>query len=1591
MLFVALEGQRQIAIDESVYVDGSALYCVYAVAVGSRFVTRASDSLLQALPGAACSASPGALSIQPPAVVVLIHNQSRSCNRSSWTPWPQVLRCCTQVTQIPHELATQTFQLRLASVNQYDTAKRSRRASVWEEVDAVGEIFDLPNDARISTLQQKLAARLQIPVSWQLILKPIENLGEQSWQYLLPNARVIDYAVNVGDGPLVLVFSVQKDAGQWLQRNPTLYQQPASTFLTFPWIPVLCSACLDRQVIPLDTLLFDARRPLSSYAARVARRVEEEMGPRAYCTTFAVYELVSATSSSGGTWRALQMGAPIATELRHTGQGTSNACELIHLLWEALPLAPSMTGRAWFAAQDAACLPDAHAKEKHFPLERLADRKKEEIGLALFGQPMLGEPTPQADVDKTPSFTANSDAEEYSALLVLEERLLVAWVEDATEAITELTFEARRHIDAMVARLAVLAPDEAPPGLKEWPTEPIAQWSCRAWEKICRGASSLQVWATPGPDATEDEIMRNLLWAEVSTLQEIVLSLDAIRFTRQGRVALGNGQQPGSKPQQERFAQVALLGTTVSDVVEAERTYFTALLASSELDEFFSGEVEDLPSECDSDIGCLHAFVQTTNAELNSVWLTQRQQILSNAEAQLWRIVRLRELALSSLFLLIKQTQGTKVVDGVFLEWLQQVQYGCRLIIQKSRILCEATSAVAGLPRGGEAAIIEAVEQLTKVLEDASSSLQLLHQGNEKSEDLEAVDLKQVEEQLATCDMHSLSGNLVLLALERQLESSVSPASRRLSAGMRKVRQGLHSLTLKTMLIRARFDLPLDDASATFTSESQRRGRKMRVLGRTPRRAVMNSAGTQAANGQNAASLDDTFDEAAEAEAEAKAKELLKSEDLAKQKKDSKKKKQRQKRSAANNVSTAAQANVDVEQPIILEAAWNLLESAPIVTQATYVESLPPISPQEQSGVCKDLLLEEKGAEGSPCEVLVDSPVELMSEPEEEAAPDDALDEQTAEAEPTISLELVPIELLPETGFRVVRSSKEKKKKKVESPQEEKASAEFNPVQDAEAANPKQQKNKTKPDKRRSNESKRDVVQHDRRDLVQERREPAQQEKREWNHSSDAIIEAVDQVEVRVPLEKEVFDMLNRRKKSRLANIEKTCRARCFLDKSGQSVRISGTACVVAAARGMVEDLCVQWIDIADSVWAVLLSSQDSGSSHVSRLQDETHCSIVVDRDRPRIQVAGSTRQTEQAQMWLLQLSDKCQSSQVSLPSHVKSPKSLASRLESAGSCIRVSVERNQSGFMAHISGLATEVQRAIDMVNSEALPSPTRTDASTSIGSVNRTPSLSLTSPTDSPHEDIRKGRQTPSDWGGSTPRGLRDDSSELSQVESPKLGATLDSPKCSPKRILPPRPQEAPSMPESTEVSYGSTAPASSSSDISYSGAYPGMMNICPDVMPFMPGAENHHVAGSCYFMPMPMIPLGMGATAQFPQMMHYSGEMFPHGFSNGNPFCQEPHLQGSQGSPSKEDEGAKSLAARLAEKFPSARIHIGAPDAQEPPAVQEKKQPIDGLEAKMRRLRELLGESKRSRIRNTRAGLDGSTRPAQEPCLSRLDASL
>merc|ERR1712039_512716 len=92
---------------------------------------------------------------------------------------------------------------------------------------------------------------------------------------------------------------------------------------------------------------------------------------------------------------------------------------------------------------------------------------------------------------------------------------------------------------------------------------------------------------------------------------------------------------------------------------------------------------------------------------------------------------------------------------------------------------------------------------------------------------------------LTTCETNTISGDLMMLALERQIESTAVPVQQGITSTLRELRLSLHTLTIKMMIVRACFDMPLaDDSEEIFAIESQRRGRKLRHLGRHPRKQI---------------------------------------------------------------------------------------------------------------------------------------------------------------------------------------------------------------------------------------------------------------------------------------------------------------------------------------------------------------------------------------------------------------------------------------------------------------------------------------------------------------------------------------------------------------------------------------------------------------------------------------------------------------------------------------------------------------------------------------------------------------------------------
>jgi hypothetical protein len=116
-----------------------------------------------------------------------------------------------------------------------------------------------------------------------------------------------------------------------------------------------------------------------------------------------------------------------------------------------------------------------------------------------------------------------------------------------------------------------------------------------------------------------------------------------------------------------------------------------------------------------------------------------------------------------------------------------------------------------------------------------------------------------------------------------------------------------------------------------------------------------------------------------------------------------------------------------------------------------------------------------------------------------------------------------------------------------------------------------------------------------------------------------------------------------------------------------------------------------------------------------------------------------------------------------------------------------------------------------------------------------------------------------------------------------------------------------------------------------------------VVQDMQAFRPYCGNQPAA--CFFTPMPM-------QASYPMMSPPMDAPARRGLLDNQ--------QQDIGVPSREDEGAQSMAARLAQEFPSARIIIGAPDAQEPSAPPPKKK-TENLNSKMRQLQALLAEGR------------------------------
>jgi len=327
------------------------------------------------------------------------------------------------------------------------------------------------------------------------------------------------------------------------------------------------------------------------------------------------------------------------------------------------------------------------------------------------------------------------------------------------------------------------------------------------------------------------------------------------------------------------------------------------------------------------------------------------------------------------------------------------------------------------------------------------------------------------------------------------------------------------------------------------------------------------------------------------------------------------------------------------------------------------------------------------------------------------------------------------------------------------------------------------------------------------------------------------------------------------------------------------------------------------WIEVADSVWKLLLQGSGSAGSSLSHLEEECGCSVTVDCTSPWIMVNGTELQTEKAQTLLWQLLDTCDSSNAQA-AHAKS----TCDSSNAGPSGQAKAPRNRR--RGNRSG-------HVDTHEEQAKPTVVP----------NIVVARRLASPDSS----------TPSEEAPKLPRYGRGDSSSSTTPNSVR--------------------EQWPGSP--------STGGSDFASDYTGNG---GAMS--PDAMPFIVDSTGQN--NPYYFAQM-----GMNGSAYYGAENSagwYSGQQWPN---TPGELAGRQLLNAANGGSQRQagsalaDKGGKSMAARLAEEFPSARIIIGAPDSQEAPAPPPPPLPQkpevqangDGLECKMRKLQDLLAQGRGS----------------------------
>jgi len=476
---------------------------------------------------------------------------------------------------------------------------------------------------------------------------------------------------------------------------------------------------------------------------------------------------------------------------------------------------------------------------------------------------------------------------------------------------------------------------------------------------------------------------------------------------------------------------------------------------------------------------------------------------------------------------------------------------------------------------------------------------------------------------------------------------------------------------------------------------------------------------------------------------------------------------------------------------------------------------------------------------------------------------------------------------------------------------------------------------------------------------------------------------------VMLSLEKAPFELLSERRKARLLELERSSGAKFTLDSARQAVHINGRASQVAEARQLIEDLCVEWVQVAEPVWAVLLRSRDRATGHLSVLQALTpQCSVVVDRSSSRVRVAGTAQQVECAQAWLCRMHEDCDTAEVWLGPHVKSPDLLATEAEANSLEVHVEVQRQRGGCVARVQGTTWEVQRVAGVLRAAASQSPSRT------GSTAGTPCrLELSD------KSGRSSKSTSSSGGRRSrepPLEVRDDWQQYETFETPKRGnlkrTTLlqgqqrreqqqQQQQERPRRYLPPPPLgRAPRVPwidceddsdfveelcsQQHELRREPPDWELRESDSSEQESLQPTVSWQADAAG--PLADEFRQHCETYETPKRVNPkrttLRQGQQLREQQQQQER----PKRYLPPPPLeCapQIPQIECEADRGFAKGSNSNSLAKLLAQRFPTARIIVGAPDEQQKIASQAEASVAgeERLDTKMRQLKELLERDK------------------------------